>query len=51
MIALKQHVLMLQASLIFAQRIHPTPDRRHPLADIEIQPLNKSGIDLPPPCC
>ncbi len=50
MIALKQHKLMLQASLTFAQRIHPTPDRRHPLADIEMQPLDKSGIDLPSLC-
>jgi hypothetical protein len=30
----------------FAQRRHPSPDRRHMLAEAEVEPFNERGIDL-----
>jgi hypothetical protein len=48
---LEQHALMRQAVLACAQRIDPTTDGRHPLADIEMQPLDTRGIDRPTRRC
>src|ERR1043166_6759378 len=43
----EQCQLMLQAVLALAQRVDPTPYCRHALADVEVEPLYKGGIDLP----
>src|SRR5215475_5816910 len=46
-IALEQHELMLQAVLALAQRVDATAHGRHALAKVQVQPLDKSGVDLP----
>jgi hypothetical protein len=47
MVDVEQRELRLYAAFALAQRVDPTPDRRHALADIEIEPFDKGGIDLP----
>ena len=39
--------LMLQTRFGFGQRDHPPPDGGHMLAQGEIEPFDKRGIDLP----
>ena len=39
----KYHQLMLDAVLVLAQRGDPTPDRRHTLANVQVEPLDKGG--------
>jgi hypothetical protein len=46
-VGVEHRQLLLHAVCALAQRVHPTPDRRHALADIEIEPFDKGGIDLP----
>jgi hypothetical protein len=43
----KYHQVLLHAVLALAQRVDPTPDRRHALAHVQVEPLDKGGIDLP----
>jgi hypothetical protein len=43
----KYHQLMPHAILALAQRVDLTPDRRHALANVQVEPLDKGGIDLP----
>jgi hypothetical protein len=40
---------MLHAVPTLAQRVHPSPYGRRALADIQIQPLHKGGLDLSAP--
>jgi len=47
-VCLKESQLMTQPSFVFAQRGDPTPDRRHMLAKIQIEALDKAWVDLPP---
>jgi hypothetical protein len=46
-IDLEQHHLLTQAVLALAQRGDPTSNRRHMLADAEVQALNEGRIALP----
>jgi hypothetical protein len=46
-IHLAQHQLIPHACFALTQRMDPTPDRRHALPDIEVQPCDKRGIDGP----
>src|SRR6266446_7462801 len=46
-IDLIQHQLLPEARLVFAQRGDATTDRRHMLADSEIEAFNEGGVDLP----
>jgi len=39
---------MTQPRFVFAQRDDPTPGRRHMLAQIQIEALDKACVDLPP---
>ena len=43
---MEQGQLLSQPRFVFAQRIDPTADRRHMLAKVQIQALNKTRIDL-----
>src|SRR6266446_6495661 len=45
--ALEPHQLLPHAVLALAQRGDPTPSRRHPLTDVQVEPFDKGGIDLP----
>src|SRR5919197_1586817 len=47
MVALEHHELMLHAVLALAQRVDSTADGCYPLADVEVESLNKGGVDLP----
>ena len=47
MARLEQRQLIEQAGFALAQGVDPTAHRRDPLADVQIQPLHKRGIDLP----
>ena len=38
-----------QLDFVFAQRVDPTADRCDMLAKVEIEALDKCGVDLPPP--
>ena len=46
-IDLKQGQLIPQARFALTQRIDPASDGRHSLADVEIEALDKGGIDGP----
>src|SRR2546427_13035241 len=46
-IDLIQHQLLPEARLVFAQRGDATTDRRHMLADSEIEAFHEGGGDLP----
>jgi hypothetical protein len=46
-IGMEQRQLLLYTVLALAQRIHPTPHRRYTLTDVEVQSLDRGGIDLP----
>ena len=46
-IDLEQHQLILQARFALAERVDPAPDRRHPLADVEVESFHKGGVDGP----
>src|SRR4029453_6835725 len=41
----------VKAGFARAQRVDPASDRRYPLADVEVEPLHKSGIDGPATSC
>jgi len=43
-IRLEQGQLIPQARFSPTQGIDPTPDRRHALTDVEVEPLDKRGI-------
>ena len=43
MIGLEHHELLLQAPLALAHRVNTTPDGRHSLADVQVEPLDKGG--------
>src|SRR5215470_11061305 len=43
----KQHQVMLHTVLALAQRVHATSDRRHALANVQVEPFDKGGIHLP----
>ncbi len=43
----EQRQLMLQPILTLAQRVDTASDRRHALADIQVEPFHKRGVDLP----
>ncbi len=45
-VGVEHRQLMLQAVIACAQRIDPTPYRRHALTDVQVQPFHKRGIDL-----
>src|SRR2546426_10957767 len=47
MVALEHRELMLHAVLALAQRVDSTADGCYPLADVEVESLNKGGVDLP----
>jgi hypothetical protein len=47
---LEKHQLIQQTVFIPAQGVDPVPDRRHALADIEVEPLDKRGIAGPATC-
>ena len=42
-----QGQLLPHAVLALTQRADPSPDRRHMLADGEVEPLHERGVDLP----
>jgi hypothetical protein len=44
---LAQGELLPQASFPFAERVHPTADGGHMLADREVEALHKGRVDLP----
>jgi insertion element IS1 protein InsB len=46
---MEHHQLLQQAVLAFAQRIDPRTDRRHPLAEIEVEPVTVERRITPPP--
>src|SRR5215471_8282510 len=46
-IDLEQRQLIQQAVFALAQDVDPTPDRRHPLTDVEVEPLDKRRVDGP----
>src|SRR6266705_1803549 len=48
-IHLEQHQLLLQARCALAERVHPTSDRRDPLAEVKVEALHKGRVDGPPP--
>jgi hypothetical protein len=43
-VALKQHQMLAQAVLALAERVGPTADCSHPLAQVQIEPLDKGRI-------
>src|SRR5712691_4256366 len=43
----EQRQLLLQAVLALAQRVDPAANRRHALANVQVEPLYKGCIDLP----
>src|SRR5262245_59744914 len=47
MVALEHRELMLHAVLALAQCVDSTADGCYPLADVEVESLNKGGVDLP----
>ena len=47
MIHLEQRQLIPQARFALTQRIDPAADRRHALADVEVEPFHKGRIDAP----
>ena len=49
MIHLEQHQLIPQARFALTQGIDPTPDRRYPLTDVKVEPLDKGRVDRPAP--
>ena len=51
MIDLEQDQLIPQACFALAQGVHPTSDRRHPLTEVEVEPLHKGGINGPASSC
>ena len=44
-IDLEQRQLIPQARFALAQRVHPASNRRDALADVEVKPFDKCGID------
>src|SRR5262249_21003864 len=46
-IDLKQRQLLPQARFAPAQGVDPAPDRRYALADVEVEPFDKRGVDGP----
>src|SRR5215472_17483185 len=46
-IDLEQGQLISQACFALAERVDPASTRRHPLADVEVEPLHKGGLDGP----
>src|SRR5262252_5329408 len=48
---LEQGQLIPHACFALAHRVHPAPDRRHPLTDIEVKPLDKRRVDGPATGC
>ena len=49
-IHLEHGQLVLQTILPLTQGIDPPSHRRHALANVEIEPFNKCGVDFPAPC-
>ena len=47
MIGVEQSQLLTQPGFVFAQRIDPTPDRRHMLAKVQVEALYQTCIDRP----
>jgi len=47
-IDLEQHQLIQQAVFALAQGVDPTPYRRHPLADVEVEPVTVDRRIAPP---
>jgi hypothetical protein len=47
MVDVEQRELLLQAVCALAQCVGPPPDRRHALAHIQVEPLDKGGMHLP----
>jgi len=43
----EQHQLLPYAVLALAQRVDPASDRRHPLAEVQIEPLDKRCTTFP----
>ena len=50
-VTLKQQKLAMQTRITFGQCDHPPSDRRDMLTKRQIQPLDKSRIDLPASVC
>jgi hypothetical protein len=46
---MEERQLLTQPHFVFTHRVDPTTDRRHMLAKIQIQALDKGGVDLPTP--
>jgi hypothetical protein len=40
-IDLAEHQLIQETVFALAQRVDPAPDRRHPLADVKVEPLGR----------
>jgi hypothetical protein len=49
MVCMEERQLLTQPRFVFAQGVDSRPDRRHMLANIQIQALDKGGVDLPTP--
>ncbi len=47
MVCVEHHELMLQTALTVAQRGDTPPYRCHPLANVQVESLDKGRIDLP----
>jgi hypothetical protein len=47
MIHLEQYQLIPQARFALTQGIAPTPDRRYPLPDVKVEPLDKGRVNRP----
>ena len=49
-IHLEHGQLVLQTVLPLTQGVDPPSHRCHELANVEIEPFNKRGVDFRPPC-
>ena len=47
MVHLEQRQLLLQTVFALAECVDPTPYRRDTLPEVQVEPLDKGGIDLP----
>src|SRR6185503_15323655 len=51
MVDLEQRQLILQARFTLTPGVDPAPDRRYPLADVEVEAFYKGSIDGPATGC
>jgi hypothetical protein len=49
MISVEEGQLLPQSGFVFAKRVHPTPNRGHMLAKLQVESFYQRGIDRPTP--